>query len=353
MDKDNFVLLDLPPRYSCSRYRDYYGKDIVEFDVNYFNTFRDEVDRKNALKVFPKEISSHYQKWNNGKASSSWVKIPTEKGVYFSLTEEASPHFLSVIPSLVQYEISVDTELERQSEEIRNILVQEIPHLNDGTLLFEPEEVLEMHSGAVGMLSKNKNTSIMTTYGQVKEIASRTSAEAAANNVTSMIKNLYASSGVSKEVFGTESSAALMKSITTDINFMMLLGHKYEIFITSVINRLFGNGNIQFSYVILPVSSYNQKEFLDESIKLASSGYSLLIPSAAFGIDERSLIDLKHLENDVLKINSLLIPPSTSYTQPSTPASTDSAAGAPTKDPVDKQDETIERERQLEQGGSK
>jgi hypothetical protein len=46
-------------------------------------------------------------------------------------------------------------------------LVQEIPHLNDGALLFEPVEVEEIHRGTVGMLRGNKNIDVLTTYGKV------------------------------------------------------------------------------------------------------------------------------------------------------------------------------------------
>jgi hypothetical protein len=44
--------------------------------------------------------------------------------------------------------------------------------------LFEPPEVEEMHNGAVGMLSGNKNISVLTTYGDVDAIVSKTASEA-------------------------------------------------------------------------------------------------------------------------------------------------------------------------------
>ena len=59
-------------------------------------------------------------------------------------------------------------------EEIRKIIVQKIPHLSDGRLLFEPDEDLEIHTGTVGMLKGNKNVSVMTTYADVDAIASKT-----------------------------------------------------------------------------------------------------------------------------------------------------------------------------------
>jgi hypothetical protein len=37
--------------------------------------------------------------------------------------------FLSVIPATIQYDDTVDTERERDLDEIRKIIVQKIPHL--------------------------------------------------------------------------------------------------------------------------------------------------------------------------------------------------------------------------------
>ncbi|MBQ6628072.1 MAG: hypothetical protein IJH65_04570 [Methanobrevibacter sp.] len=65
---------------------------------------------------------------------------------------EAVPLFLNVIPATMQYDDTVDTERERDLEEIRKIIVQKIPHLTDGGLLFEPQEAEVIHEGTVGML---------------------------------------------------------------------------------------------------------------------------------------------------------------------------------------------------------
>jgi hypothetical protein len=81
---------------------------------------------------------------------------------------------LSVIPATIDYDEAVVTERERDLEEIRKIIVQKIPHLTDGRLLFEPDEALEIHNGTVGMLRGNKNLSVMTTYADVEAIASKT-----------------------------------------------------------------------------------------------------------------------------------------------------------------------------------
>ena len=70
--------------------------------------------------------------------------------------------FSYVIPAAINYDDAVETERERDLEEIRKIIVQKIPHLTDGGLLFEPPEAAEIHKGTVGMMKGNKNVSVLS-----------------------------------------------------------------------------------------------------------------------------------------------------------------------------------------------
>ena len=143
--KYDLVLLDLPAQFARSCYKDIYGRDIIEFDVTYFSQITDKEEREEELSLFPSVISKYYRRYAKGRETCSWVKVPSELGVCFSFTEDGAPLFLSTIPATIQYDEAVDTERERDLDEIRKILIQKIPHLQDGSLLFEPEEAVEMH----------------------------------------------------------------------------------------------------------------------------------------------------------------------------------------------------------------
>lgn len=316
LDKDSLTVLDLPGCYCRSRFKDMRGNDIIEFNVSYFNTIFDKSARKEALAVYPKEVSAYYEKYSAGKVSSKWVQIPSEIGLCFSLTETGAPIFINVLPSIIQYESSVNKELERQDEEIRKIVVQKIPHIaSNGELVFEPDEALEMHKGAVKMLSGNKNLSVLTSYADVEAIVSKTGADTVASSLEQMRQNIYSNAGASPQLFAPTGSQALTFSIKNDIAMMMILANKYCNFISWILNNLFGHVNISFTYQILPVGIYNQTEYVDEALKLAQNGYSILVPAAAMGINQHELYGLKTLENDVLKLKDILIPLNTSYTE--------------------------------------
>ena len=96
---------------------------------------------------------------------------------------------------------------------------------------------------------------------------------------------------------------------------------------------------------ILPISYYNQKEYVETSLKLATSGYSFLLPAIAMDITQRELGNLKDLENDVLNLKEKLLPLSTAYTETGN-------VGRPEKDAQDKSAKTIANEESLDRGGS-
>ena len=337
-------VLDLPIFYCRSRFKDKEGNDIVEFDVTYFDTIVDEEYRKKALAAYPKEVTNWYRRYKNRKTNKRWCFISPGVGICISLIDD-KPIFLNVITAELEYEEAKDINKERDLEEIRKILVQKVPHLQDGGLLFEPEEALEMHRGAVDMLKKNENLSVLTTYTDVDAIVSKTSNDNALNSVDKALANIYAESGSSSQLFGTDSNLSLSTSITNDMALMMVLARKLESLITSIVNERYGNTNISFTYKILPISYYNQKDYAEESLKLANSGYSFLLPALAMDISQRELSSIKDLENDVLNLKEKLQPLSTSFTETGN-------VGRPEKDAQDKSAKTIANEESLDRGGS-
>lgn len=348
INKDKLCIIDLSSEHCRSRLYDADGNDLIEFNVTYFDTITDEKVRLLVLNSYPKIISDHYKAWKLGKVSCSWVVLPADMGIRFSFFGDGRPFFLNVIPATIQYDDAVDTERERELEEIRKIIVQHVPHLTaTGELVFEPDEALEMHEGAVNMMKGNKNLSVLTTYADVEAIVSKTSAENASNSLEKMLQNVYAESGTSGLLFATTGTQALMFSIKNDIAFMMILGNKYSDFITYVINKLFSNTNVNFKYSILPIGEYNRSDYITDALKLAQSGYSFLIPSIASGISQRDLVNVKSLENDALDLREILIPLSTSYTE------SDKQVGRPEKNLEDKSPKTIQNEDAINnQGGS-
>jgi hypothetical protein len=246
----------------------------------------------------------------------------------------------------------MDIQEKRDLDEIKKIIVQKIPH-NSSTdaLVFEPDEAAEMHKGTVEMLKGNENVSVLTTYADVDAIISKTTSDNNASSVESMLKNVYNSSGVSGEVISATGSSSLKSSMEKDVALMMYMANKFSRWVTSIINGLYANTQIDFKYQIYPITEHNKNDFTDEAFKLASSGFSFLMPALGMGVSQRDLVNLKSLEIDMLGLDEKLMPLQSSYTQ----SGEDNKGGAPKKDDLDKTASTVETEEvksESVQGGS-
>lgn len=342
VDKTKFVILDLPEGYARSRFKDISGRDLIEFDLGYFNKITDEQQRKITLKAYPSFIEKGYYAWiKHKKEASRWLLLPAEIGICFKWFSN-KPMFLSVIPAALDYDDAVDTSNEKAQDQIRKIIVQQIPHLNDGRLLFEPDEAESMHKAAVGMMRGQKNVRILTTYADVTVEDSKTNDTDDANRLKVIKSNIYSQGGVSGELFAASTSSTINISLQNDLSLMMYLGNKFSYAITNIINMVHGNSGLQFSYEILPISYFNQFDYADEAFKLSQSGYSFFLPAIALGMDQRDLVDIKDVENELVNLADKLKPLESAYTQS---AGADEG-GRPEKDGEDKADVTVRTEDQ-------
>lgn len=341
---ESICLIDLPVYYCRSRFKDKSGNDLIEFNVTYFDTITDKEDRKAALQMYPKEVANWYRKYKLGKVKK-WVFIPAELSVCLPFLD-GYPAFLNIIPAAIEYDQARDINKERDLEEIRKIIVQKIPHLQDGALLFEPDEAEVMHRGTVDMMRSNPNVSVLTTYADVDSIVSKTANDNAVSSIEKSLLNIYSEAGSSPQLFGTESNLSLETSINNDMALMMTFARKLDKLITFIVNDKFGNSNVTFKYTILPITFYNEHKYADEALKMANSGYSFVLPALAMGLSQRELGNIKDLENDVLDLKEKLIPLSTAYTE------SGNSPGRPELPAEQKSAKTIANEKSLDGGGS-
>lgn len=340
-----FATLDLPFNYCSTRYKDQQNNDVIEFNLAYFDSIVDKKQKKIALQVYPEVIVKAYKKWQKNKTTENqYFIIPSDIGICFSFFD-GRPMFLSTLLDIVDYYDYKNYDKKRVQDEIRKILVQKIPHNNDNELLFEPDEAEVMHKGTVGMMKNNENVSVLTTYADTQMYSSDASNESVNNILDKAANAIYKQAGVSPQLFSLTGNVATEMSIQKDGALAMYMASKFANFFTNLINGLYKTDEISFKYEFLPVSYFNEKDYIDNSFKLASSGYSLLLPALALGMTQSDLTNVKVLENSILKLDELLKPLQSSYTQSNSP-------GAPTKKESQKTERTLSNEKSKEGGGT-
>jgi hypothetical protein len=341
---NEYKIIDLPFTYCRNVKVNIYGEDIIEFNLNYFNTFFEGKDREKILKLFPKYFQTAYKKFESNKIGQ-WIIIPQEISVCFS-GYEGIPFFLPTIEKIANLTDYEKLEQDRDESETKRLLIQKVPHTQDGNYLFEPDEASEIHKASVGMMKNNKNFSVLTTYLDVDIPTTNSLNETVSkNNLEKITNTIYSEAGVSRQLFSATGNLALDKSISNDISFVMYFINKISNFFEKVINNYFATNKFDFSFTILPISVYNEDTYLSNALKASSQGYSLLLPAIALGISQSSLSGLKDLENKELKLLDKLIPNSTSYTASA------NDPGAPQKVDSEKKDRTLANEKSKD-GGS-
>ena len=304
------AIQDLPFEFCRSRFKNSQDVNIVEFDMRFFDTIRDENLRKEILKTYPAVVQKGYRAFKNGK--DPWIFLPAEIGIYFDFFEER-PFFLDLIPLIDDLEDYKEIDKERNLQALKRIITQEMPH--DGMqLVFEPEEAAEMHAGLLDMLTDNPDVDAVTSYGKIDLLDLSGTADDK-TEVTSAQQLIYDSAGVSKELFSASTEAGINYSLNNDLSMMMILGQRFAHFFTALLNNKFGNRKMSFKFLILPVSNQNKDEFVSKAKDLAAFGYPFLTPVAGYGLDQTNLSDLKTLENDVLELDEVLKPLQSAYTQ--------------------------------------
>lgn len=307
----NVVIQDLPFEYCRSRFKNLQDIDIVEFNVKFFDSIRDESLRKEILKTYPKFIQkSYYAYVNRGK--ENWVFLPAEMGIYFCYFDE-KPFFLDLIPLLDDLDDYKEIDKTRNLQALEKIFVQKVLTDSKG-LLFEPEEAAVMHDGVVSMLSANEKMDVVTTYNDVQLLDLATSDDER-TEIEDVQKLIYQSAGLSPELFYATTEAGLEYSINNDLSMMMILGQQFAHFYSELLNYKYANSKMKFELLILPLSNYNSKVYTTRAKELATLGYSFFTPILSTGLNQNNLADLKELENELLNLDDILKPLQTSYTQ--------------------------------------
>lgn len=304
---------NLPFEYCRSRFSNYEGINIVEFNLKYFDTIRDKEKRDECLKSFPADVRKAYNSFHN-KNGNNWYIFEPGVGIYFNLCEER-PFMLNVIPAIIDLAEYREIEKSKDKQALKKVLVQQMPITNDGELVFEPEEVSEMHRGVVGMLKKTPEIDVLTSFGKVSLEDMQDTRQTIANNLEKIEKIVYGEAGVTKQVFSADSNNALQRSIENDMALMMFLAKSYASWLGYILNYRFGDGKINFSTLILPISYYNTDEYISKTLNMAQYGYSFLVPCVALGINQADILDIKTLEIDLLQLNKKLVPLQSSHTQ--------------------------------------
>ena len=313
------VIQDLPIRYCRTRFKDFNNLNILEFDITYFvSTYKTDELRDAAVLNFPEIIQTAWKKWKNKKLTDPWVMVPASSGgVTFCFTEDTTPLFLAAIPDLSDLKDGVGREKKRDENELYKLLIQRMPIDNDGHLVFELDEVEQIHAGVANMLQDLDTVDVLTTFGEttLENLQDSSAASQANNRLEKYSKNAWEALGTSELLFNAENSSSLAYVIKRLESIMRIYLSAYETWIRYLINSRFARTGLVFDFEILPTTVFNIKEYQAQYLQGAQFGYSKMRAGVAMGVKQRNLISTIDFENEFLNLDEKMIPLLSSYTQ--------------------------------------
>ena len=313
------VVQDLPYEYCRARYKDFNNLMVLEFNIMYFmNNYTDEQLREAAILNFPEVIQKAWKDWKANKLSDPWVMVPASAGgVTFCFAEDSTPLLIAAIPELAKLKDAVAREEKRDDNELYKLLIQRMPIDNDGHLVFELDEVAEIHAGTAQMLRDLDTVDVLTTFGDttLENLQESSAASQANNRLEKYSDNAWSALGSSELFFNADNSSSLAYVVKRLESVMRTYLNMYDTWIRYLINSRFSRTGLTFDFEILPTTVFNLNDYQTQYLSGAQFGYSKMRAGVSMGVKQRNLISMIDFENDFLGLTEKMKPLLSSYTQ--------------------------------------
>lgn len=317
-ETDNkIVIQDLPLEYCRSRFKDFNNLNILEFDLHYFEHFKDEQLRKEVLSTFPKVVQQGWREWKNETNKDCWVIIsPEDGGISFSFATDQMPLLIASIPELKKLDDATKREETRDENELYKLLIQKMPIDSNGELVFQLEEVADIHESVAEMLKDEDTVEVLTTFGDttLENLQDSSAASQSTDRLEKYRKNVWDALGRGEVLFNATNSSSLAYSIKKDETLMLSYLNVYETWIKFLLNKRFAKKTLTFDFEILSTTVFNRTDMQQAYFRGAQYGYSKMFAGVAMGIKQMSQLSLMNFENNFLKMAENMIPLQSSYT---------------------------------------
>lgn len=316
---ESIMIQELPVEYCRSRFS-IAGKPVVEFNMKYFDAnFKDAAYRMKILSVFPKEFSKGYLLYKQDKLppqfsgdSAGWYMLDPDCA--FKLTCGGTgdfPLLITAIPTLIDLDEAKELDRKKTMQKLLKILIQKLPVDKNGNLIFDIDEAKDLHDNATVMMKNAIGAQVLTTFADVDmvDMADRNST-AAADELERIERSVFNELGISKGIFNADGNLALTNSIVNDEASVKIFPQSFQQLINCIIKVKFNKAKkYYFRFKMLETTIYNYKELAKLYKEQTQIGYSKMLPQIALGHSQSEILALANFENQVLDLNSIMVPP--------------------------------------------
>ena len=191
-----------------------------------------------------------------------------------------------------------------------------MPMDKNGELIFDIDEMQQLHNNAVKMLGKAIGIDVLTTFAEVDvaDLADKKTSTTS-DELEKVERAVFNAAGVSQLQFNADGNIALQSSIANDEASVYNLVAQFEAYINLLLEPYNRNPKkFYFRAQILPTTIYNYKELAKAYKDNRQIGYSAILPQLALGQSQSSILATATFENEILKLSEVFVPPMSSNT---------------------------------------
>ena len=316
-----FVIQELPVGYCRSRYK-VGNVPAVEFNPKFFDDAFPDIDtRLKVLKMYPEEFAKAYVAYKKGKLNTTfdqgtWWMLDPDYAFKINLKGRDYPLLVNITPKILDLDEAQDLDRRKMMQQLLKIIIQKLPLDKNGDLIFDVDEARDIHNNTVQMLQRAVGVDVMTTFAEVDTAdLSDKNTSTTRDELEKVERTVYNEAGVSQNLFNSNSNLALEKaSLVDEANVRDLIFEFDELFGRILKNKFPGNKKWCLHFDMLETTINNYKELSKMYKEHTQLGFSKMLPQIALGHSQSSIIATAHFENEVLKLQEIMIPPLMSST---------------------------------------
>lgn len=321
-NNDGIILQQLPIEY-CRSHWTVNGLPAVEFNMRFFDSFSSIENRMKILNTFPDDFKKGYMLYKSGKLKRSftgdqdgWYLLDPNAAIKFNFNGSDIPIFVNAIPQLLDLDAAQDLDRRKQMQKLLKIIVQKLPMDKNGDLIFDVDEARDIHNNAVEMLKRAVGVDVLTTFADVDSIdMSDTATSSSQDDLDKIERQLFNALGLSQNLFNSESTFSLEKSILNDESSMRNLLFSFTIFFDKIAQMKSTNKKkYSFRFYLLETTQHNYKDMAKMYKEQTQIGFSKMLPQIALGHSQSFILNTAVFENEVLSLTQIMIPPLMSST---------------------------------------
>ena len=298
--------------------------NIFAIDLTFIDTVMSELISRNiltrdeVLKQYPKDLRNAYLQYKH-KKGNQWYVVPATNGIAFA-TEDGKPPFAYLVKTLARIDMLEPMRDDYVSTNLTKLLVQIIDIDKEGNPEVDLEMAAEFHKNLREIASRRNNVDALTTLAKEVNVLSLGETGDAAKNyefLQTYYDQFFDDAGISAELFNATTAGTLEYAEIKDEAFMADLRAQIEnwfnYFLSTICNKKITK-NTKFVFSYLGTSYKNREKMIDSYLKGAQFGFSKLAPQIAMGVKQRFIESLCYFENEVLDLDTKLVPLQSSHT---------------------------------------